>query len=222
MGISNWDIDASKQNRNLYVARPDLAIDDLKTTANEILMQGIPNFAGLPQMEKNLLKTIVATLSETYSDFRLNQANKFPHKNFHTLRDFYWMVKVFARLYASQEEKDLFRLVANSIDINFAGIYSLSLSLDQKKLNQDRQNLDSNYQNKNVQFRSNVIFKEVFKTKIEPFAERFGFFKFDVFKHKSDVVSHVNRALGEVVGRYLLLFLDRPLTSEILLDNLRE
>ena len=224
VGISNWDIDASKQNRNLYVARPDLAIEDLKTTANEILVQGIINFSGLPQLEKNILKTVVGILSESYFNFRQKQSIKFSHKNFHTLRDFYWMIKVFSRLYAQEEstDKDIFKLVANSIDINFAGIYSLGLSLKDKKMNQERQQLDSKQENQNVQFRSNVMFKEVFKKKIEPFSDRFGFSEFGVFKHKSEVISHVNRALGEVVGRYLLLFLDRPLTSEILLENLKE
>jgi hypothetical protein len=224
VGISNWDIDASKQNRNLYVARPDLAIEDLKTTANEILVQGIKSFNGLPQIERKLLKTVVGILSESYYDFRQNQSKKFSHKNFHTLRDFYWMIKVFSRLYTQEEstDKQIFKLVANSIDINFSGIYSLALSLQEKKTNQERQYVDSNYENKNVEFRSNIIFKEVFKNKIEQFSERFGFSTFDVFKHKSEVVSHVNRALGEVVGRYLLLFLDRPLTSEILLENLKK
>jgi hypothetical protein len=224
VGISNWDIDASKQNRNLYVARPDLAIEDLKTTANEILVQGIKNFPDLPQLEKKLLKTVVGILSESYFDFRQNQSDKFSHKNFHTLRDFYWMIKVFSRLYTQEEstDKNIFKLVANSIDINFSGIYSLALSLKDKKANQDRQYMDSNYENKNVQYRSNIIFKEVFKQKIQNVAEKFGLSQFDILKHKSDVVSHVNRALGEVVGRYLLLFLDRPLTSEILLENLKQ
>jgi hypothetical protein len=135
------------------------------------------------------------------------------------------MVKVFGRLYSQAQketDKDVFKLVAHAIDINFSGIYSLGLSLEDKKANQERTGNDANYRNQNVKYRSNIMFKELFKQKIEPYSDRFGFAEFGVFKHTSQVVSHVDRALGEVFGRYLLLFLDRPLTSEILLGNLKK
>ena len=72
MGISNWDIDASKLNRNMYLARPDLSEKDLEETANIIiqyLMKGNKSKNNILEQVQKMSKI----LSKAYAKFRLEQ-----------------------------------------------------------------------------------------------------------------------------------------------------
>ena len=130
MGISNWDIDASKQNRNLYLVRPDPNKNDLERTGISILSKGIENHSEFTREQQAILRNVVNTLSESYVGFREQQKSDFSHPNFHTLRDFYWLMKDLARLFNAGDEDpaDDFahrcvRLAIQSIHANFSGIY---------------------------------------------------------------------------------------------------
>jgi hypothetical protein len=72
IGISNWDIDASKLNRNVYLARPDLTLDDLKTTSETIIKYTNKDY-NLNADKKNEIKNLADVISEAYRDFRIEQ-----------------------------------------------------------------------------------------------------------------------------------------------------
>lgn len=222
VGISNWDIDASKQNRNLYVARPDPDQSDLQSTAQSILQKAVPKYGNMAYQEKRTLKTILETLSKAYIEFRKIQSKQFRHKNFHTLRDFYWTVKVLGRLCANRSAGvSLFAMVARAIDINFAGIYSSALTQEQRDKNLRTKALGKRIKNCNLQLQSNYIFKKVFWEKLSGTTLQKNISSVGFFQADSDVLAHVDRALSSDAGRYLLLFVDRALTTELLLSKLK-
>jgi hypothetical protein len=71
IGISNWDLDASKLNRNVYLARPDLDNENLIETSKTIIKY---------QSEKSLssnnddeITNLSTAISKTYSEFRTRQ-----------------------------------------------------------------------------------------------------------------------------------------------------
>ena len=70
LGISNWDIDASKLNRNVYLARPDLEMEDLEETAKIII-----NYQIKDQEIQNNIKDQVEQLSEILSNCYLKFRN---------------------------------------------------------------------------------------------------------------------------------------------------
>ena len=137
------------------------------------------------------------------------------------MRDFYWLVKVFSRLYEQKGdmEKNVMRLVAEAVDINFSGIYSIKLSFKLKKENEEEEKFGGEV--KNLKFRSNRLMKQIFRDKMKEFNKEFKFSDLELFLHRSKVLTHVDRSLSDEIGRYLLLFLDKPLTAEILLNHLR-
>lgn len=70
IGISNWDIDASKLNRNVYLARPDLSYEDLVQTSEQIIKYQIRDTTRLTENKKKEIRTLAEKISEVYRDFR--------------------------------------------------------------------------------------------------------------------------------------------------------
>lgn len=70
IGISNWNIDASKMNRNVYLARPDLDYLTLKETGMIILKQKFRDFGQRTNDFRRNAKHIVLRLAVTYEFFR--------------------------------------------------------------------------------------------------------------------------------------------------------
>lgn len=70
IGISNWNIDASKMNRNVYLARPDLDHLTLNDTGIIILKQKFKDFNSRTNEFKKAVRTIILRLAKTYQDFR--------------------------------------------------------------------------------------------------------------------------------------------------------
>ena len=92
VGISNWTIDVSKMNRNIYLSRPSPSQDDLFDTAKAILNYQIKSFDKESLFVDRFLPPLARTVSESYFHFWKSQ-DKYSHKNFHSLRDFYWLLK---------------------------------------------------------------------------------------------------------------------------------
>lgn len=126
IGISNWNIDASKMNRNVYLARPDLDNDTLYVTGRTIIRKKTKNVGKRSKDLQRTVRRIIMGLSATYSDFRTLQKTKFLHKNFHTLRDFYYMMKKLGEFLLAHKEGEPFKLtkVSKVIDMNFSGIFT--------------------------------------------------------------------------------------------------
>jgi nucleoside-triphosphatase THEP1 len=70
IGISNWNIDASKMNRNVYLARPDLDIKNLNDTGLIILKQKFQDFTSRTKEFKKDVRKMVLYLAKSYSNFR--------------------------------------------------------------------------------------------------------------------------------------------------------
>ena len=70
IGISNWDIDASKLNRNVYLARPDLSLKDLKQSSQQIIQYQIDHPDRLAENKKREIESLSEQISQAYREFR--------------------------------------------------------------------------------------------------------------------------------------------------------
>ena len=70
IGISNWNIDVSKMNRNIYLARPDLSITSMNQTGFIIIKQKFKNYDQKTNEFKQMIIRIILRLSVTYRNFR--------------------------------------------------------------------------------------------------------------------------------------------------------
>ena len=104
VGISNWKLDASKQNRVLYLARPDMTIDDLVLTCSirfqhyqgaKLVGSDATRMASRYSKFQKTLEPYFRALAEVYEQFRKQQeSSKTGHANFHGSRDFYSVVGI--------------------------------------------------------------------------------------------------------------------------------
>ena len=132
VGISNWSLDASKQNRGIFIARPDPSESDLIKTAlaisnsYEIIpQQNIYELISKSYLEyKNLLKNIIEKEKQN------NKKNKLDLSlvDFHGTRDYYNMIKQFSKTIKKiNNEKNIKNIDYNEIakiyiDRNFSGL----------------------------------------------------------------------------------------------------
>ena len=99
IGLSNWKLDASKMNRLLYVARPDMTTEELVATCESRTKSY--------QRAAKKLKPYFTALAESYVEFRgLQMMAKDGHNNFHGSRDFYSAISMFTRLVDSFKKVD--------------------------------------------------------------------------------------------------------------------
>lgn len=129
VGISNWTIDVSKMNRNIYLSRPSPNQDDLYETALSILKYQIDSLKVETNFIEKYLPKLARTVSESYYQFWKSQG-KYSHKNFHSLRDFYWLLKYFGTQIVVKLKGDLpgnkdkfWKMNYKGIDKNFSGIF---------------------------------------------------------------------------------------------------
>ena len=139
VGISNWTIDVSKMNRNIYLSRPSPGQDDLFQTAEAILKYQINKLDNNSLFIDHYLPPLARTVSESYYHFWKSQ-EKYSHKNFHSLRDFYWLLKYLGTQIVKNlkgnlggKKEDFWKMNYTGIDKNFAGIYFLDVTLNKTK-----------------------------------------------------------------------------------------
>ena len=129
VGISNWTIDVSKMNRNIYLSRPNPEFFDLYETAKTIFKYEIENLNS-KNLTSYMISEFSALTADIYHEFRLTQFKLFSHKNFHSLRDFYWLLKnIGKKLSKNIKNKDnqkILELILKSIHKNFSGYYCFS------------------------------------------------------------------------------------------------
>src|SRR5262249_52918971 len=119
VGISNWRLDVSKMSRAVFLARPELEVEDLKYTARSIMDSFDSNLTGLERY--------LEALAEAYSTFRTDyQGVEELYKNFHGLRDFYSLIKEACKFYTKYKNRfNHLELIDNtlnySIERNFGG-----------------------------------------------------------------------------------------------------
>ena len=139
VGISNWSLDASKMNRGIFISIPEPDKDDLILTAlkigesyNDILV--------------NKYKEYYENLAKTYFDYKKSfDSNDMKNNNFHGLRDFYHIIKLFSRKIIEHNftfDNEVIKIILNSIIVrNFGGTIN---SID--KFKQIYNNYDKNFQ----------------------------------------------------------------------------
>ena len=184
---------------------------DLKLTGTQIMKQMISVFDYLDIDRKENLEDLIEVFSKAYYRYQEKQDDKLPHKNFHSLRDFYWMIKSFSILLDQNGivDENLLKFVENAMDFNFSGIYTNDLKL--KDLGDHDLNLEK--------YSSNNLMKMYFKKVYE---EKFRNKKISKFKYNSsnsNVLDHITRAFKQTMGWFLLLFFDKTYTIEILLQH---
>lgn len=102
IGISNWELDASKMARFLVINRPIPDEVDLTDTAEKI-------FQSYGKVEVEGFKNVTEALSKAYfrfiKEWKEKQNNDYP--DFFGLRDFYSLIKIVcSRIIADRVEKD--------------------------------------------------------------------------------------------------------------------
>ena len=131
VGISNWTIDVSKMNRNIYLSRPNPEFFDLFETGQTILIHEMESLNGQSR-GWYAIPDFSALIAETYFEFRAEQYENFPHKSFHSLRDYYWVLKNSGKHFNdSKNDGENFQVILESLYKNFSGFYYLPRPLTQ-------------------------------------------------------------------------------------------
>jgi len=137
VGISNWKLDASKTNRGIFIARPDLDQEDLIETAITIAESYTNNrndsydnfksrinynLTDIQQNNLNNYKYIFEALAKAYFDYKKDLKER---DGFHGTRDFYYMIKYIAKSITKDNsfisQANISAIIENSINRNFSG-----------------------------------------------------------------------------------------------------
>jgi len=118
VGISNWRLDASKMNRGVFVARPDLTLDDLKDTAKVI-------FESYTQSKENREEyKFIECLAVGYHQYKQHLA-KTAFPEFHGTRDFYYLIKQVSDKLSNKNypsKNEILSIIETSLERNFQGL----------------------------------------------------------------------------------------------------
>jgi len=138
IGISNYKIDASKTNRGIFIARPDLDEEDIKLIAKTIAESyKKPQLNEKQKNENRKSKSsnvneisrhikIFDDLAIAYSKYKKKlYEEKRERYDFHGTRDFYYMIKNIAQIITNAEsylkEEEILYIIEESINRNFSG-----------------------------------------------------------------------------------------------------
>ena len=145
VGISNYSLDYSKQNRVITLNRDDLNLDDLKNTANIISKYYLKNYYFKD------LDEIFCKLSEIYYEYKGNLKDEF--KDFHSNRDFYNLIKQISQNIYSKPKMnfdEIIDLCFYYLKVNFSG-------LNKNKMEKEKINSIIYYFEK--KFKSQIVLK---------------------------------------------------------------
>ena len=95
IGISNWALDASKMNRGIFLSIPEPDEKDL-TIAESYNVSLIINY-------KDLFENLAISYQKYLNDIEENYSS---YKNFHGLRDFYYLIKQTSKIILKENEID--------------------------------------------------------------------------------------------------------------------
>ena len=116
VGLSNWQLDASKMNRAVYLATPQLDPDELKLTAKSLVQSIIPNGIQTIRLDGK----IIESLAHAYMQLRKETKNERHHHDF-GLRDYYSLIKGIVHDLLLQQEKDIYKIIQQHLSYNFDG-----------------------------------------------------------------------------------------------------
>ena len=92
IGISNWSLDPAKMNRAIHLARPDPTYKDMYATAKAIRDARKKRAEAELEAASFPSDSVLQVLSQAFMDY-LEHQKKSGNRNFHGLRDFYYLVK---------------------------------------------------------------------------------------------------------------------------------
>jgi hypothetical protein len=132
IGMSNWTLDMSKMNRLLFVSRPELTIEDLKSIFKTIILKFSKQEEALQDLE-----TCLYVLAETYISYINWQKDHCHHRHFHGSRDMYAVSKFVLHKFRGQNSLShdtISTVIKQAIERNFNGeIYTFGESNISKK-----------------------------------------------------------------------------------------
>jgi hypothetical protein len=115
-GISNWTLDLSKMNRLIYLARPDMSVDDLRN-----IFQISINACKDPQV-KAKLEYYLNIMANAYIELRKWQKVYSLHRDFHGSRDVYAVAKfMYNHIAKADSEANSALLIKYAIERNLNG-----------------------------------------------------------------------------------------------------
>ena len=132
VGISNWSLDASKMNRAIHLSRPEMDEDELFETGISISKSfeqrkaphrrpGI-DFSSSdmkPEFRTEFIRDDLLKIAKSYFKY----TKKIAFQNFHGLRDFYSLVKYFAKESSKKQDlSDKVEIIRIGLERNFGGL----------------------------------------------------------------------------------------------------
>jgi hypothetical protein len=239
-GLSNWTLDLSKMNRLIYLARPDMAKDDLVEIFN-ISISGCKN----DKAKKDLLNYL-SLLADTYLDYREWQKSNGNHPNFHGSRDIYGVSKfVYNSIMkiANYDTQNLKQLIKKSVERNFNGAAYLfgkhenelpfekieGLVDHKAKAGHNNMRIEDigtpygqarhdSLQVLNI-FSSSQIFKKIFMNKVSQRPEIADLFKTDFFEDEP-IFDLIVDNIKDKTSRFLLIKSEGEVVDNIFLERL--
>ena len=122
VGISNWELDASKMNRGVYLSIPEPTIDDINETSKTIAES-----YDISISEK--YDSFLINLSKTYFEYKKYLQNKNGYEDYHGNRDFYHLINSAVMELALKSENnniipkyELESISIKSIERNLSGL----------------------------------------------------------------------------------------------------
>ena len=123
IGISNWGLDAAKMNRAIFLAIPDISLDDIGTTVKAIADSYDESIYDKYKTTYELLGNIYFKYKEGLKKLKEeNKINEFI-ENYHGGRDLYHLVKIFSsEMLKNNMPSDPNKAVKKSLLRNLSGL----------------------------------------------------------------------------------------------------
>ena len=123
IGISNWGLDAAKMNRAIFLAIPDIGLDDIGTTVKAISDSYDPLIYQNYEKTYVFLGRIFFKYKEGLKELKkLQIINEFT-ENYHGGRDLYHLIKIFSsEMLKNKMTSDVNKAVKISLLRNFGGL----------------------------------------------------------------------------------------------------
>jgi len=117
VGLSNWQLDASKMNRAVYIVCPKPDLVELTQTAVSISESILSNNAQIFKLDINIIKSLANAYVQMYKHLK-NHGNE----HFFGLRDYYTLIKGIANDLV--QKKDPYETIHYHLSCNFDGVFN--------------------------------------------------------------------------------------------------
>ncbi len=128
VGVSNWLLDASTQNRGIFISKPEPEIDDLIETT-KVLLNTIKNSNISENLNISIAKSYHCYKSqykELMKNYHINDnENK---EDFHGIRDYYSFIKLISKQMKNENNaNNIINIIEQAFYRNFSGLNVIQL-----------------------------------------------------------------------------------------------